>query len=380
MSRLSQPHEFVNTDPEAIDVALISLYEEITGETVLPASPVRLFISWVTDALAQILAMINHAANQNIPSRALGENLDALGELYFGLERPQAKAASTTMRFTISEAQESAVLIQSGTRISAGGEGLVFATTQDAYVAIGDTTVDVPATCQTPGEAGNGYTPGQINELVDPFPYFQSVKNLTMSDGGADKASDDEYYDLLVSNRDAHSTAGAIGAYVYWAKSVSVNIRDVIVNTPSAGEVRIYAIMDDGTMASEEVKAAILKACNAEYVRPLTDHVQVEDPNQATYNIGLTYYLDRQAAQSASDIEAGVTAAVEGYKAWQAARLGRDINPAKLISMLMAVPGIKRVDVTAPVFTVLQDGNDGTAPDLPVVGTETITNGGYEDE
>lgn len=380
MNRPSPPHEFVNTDPEAIDVALISLYEEITGETVLPASPVRLFISWVTDALAQILAMINHAANQNIPSRALGENLDALGELYFGKKRPQATPASVTIQFTISEAQTSAVLIPKGTRIAVSNYDIVFATEADAYVPIGDTAVTVHAVCQTAGEAGNGYLPGQVNELVDPFPYFLSCTNVTTSDGGGDAATDDEYYALMVASQDAYSTAGSIGSYKYWAKSVSTNIADVVVTSPTAGEVKLYVLMNDGTIASSEVKTAVLAACNADEVRPLTDHVEVLDPTLVSYNINLTYYLSRTATQSAAEIQEAVGLAVERYKAWQSSRLGRDINPSTLIGMLMEVDGVKRVNLTAPVFTVLSDGSDNTTPALASAGTETVTNGGYEDE
>ena len=380
MNRLSPPHEFVNTDPEAIEIALTSLYEEVTGDTVLPSSPVRLFISWVTDVVAQVLAMVNHAANQNIPSQAVGENLDALGELYFGKKRPQATPASVTIQFTISAAQTSAVLIPKGTRIAVSNDDIVFATEADAYVPIGATAVTVHAVCQTAGEAGNGYLPGQVNELVDPFPYFLSCTTVTTSDGGGDAATDDEYYALMVASQDAYSTAGAIGSYKYWAKSVSTNIADVVVTSPTAGEVKLYVLMNDGTIASSEVKTAVLAACNADEVRPLTDHVEVLDPTLASYNINLTYYLSRTATQSAAEIQAAVGLAVERYKAWQSSRLGRDINPSTLIGMLMEVEGVKRVNLTAPVFTVLSDGSDNTTPALASAGTETVTNGGYEDE
>ena len=380
MSRLSPAHEFVNTDPEAIETALISIYEQISGDSVTPSSPVRLFVSWITDALAQILAMINHAANQNIPSQAIGVNLDALGQLYFGKARPAATQADVTMRFTISESQAFLVLVPKGTRITVSSSGIVFETDADAYVLIGSTTVDVHAVCQTAGESGNGYLPGQIIELVDPFPYFLSCVNTTTSDGGADEATDEEYYDLMVASQDAYSTAGAIGSYKYWAASVNTNISDVVVNTPNPGEVKLYVLMNDGTAASLEVKAEVLAACNADEVRPLTDHVEVLDPLSASYDIALTYYISRLATQSSSDIQDAVAAAVDQYKAWQAGKLGRDINPSTLISMLMQVEGIKRVSLITPVYTVLSDGSDNTAPELATAGTVTLTNGGIEDE
>ena len=380
MSRISQPHEFVNTDPEAIEAALISVYESITEDSVTPSSPIRLFVSWLTDVLAQILAMVNHAANQNIPSQAVGENLDALGELYFGKTRPQAVAAGVTMRFTISAPQAFLVLVPKGTRVAVSSDNIIFETEADAYVTIGATTVDVHAVCQTAGEIGNAYLPGQITQLVDPFPYYLSCVNTTTSDGGANAATDDEYYDLMVASQDAYSTAGAIGSYKYWASSVSTNIADVVVNSPSPGEVKLYVLMDDGTAAGAEIKAAVLAACSADEVRPLTDLVQVLDPAQASYDINLTYFISKDAAQSGSTIQAAVAAAVDAYKAWQGGKLGRDINPSALISRLMQVEGVKRVNLIAPVYTVLSDGSSNTTPDIARAGTVTLTNGGIEDE
>lgn len=380
MSRLSPGHEFVNTDPEIIEASLMSLYEEITGDYVTPSSPIRLFISWMTDALAQILAMINHAANQNIPSQAVGTNLDVLGELYFGKLRPQAQAAGVMMRFTISEPQLSAVLVPKGTRLAVSSDNLIFETETDAYVNIGDSTVDIHAVCQTAGESGNGYLPGQITELVDPFPYFESCVNITTSDGGADTATDDEYYELMVASQDAYATAGAIGSYKYWAASVSTNIADVVVNSPDPGEVKLYILMNDGTPAGEEIKAAVLAACNADEVRPLTDHVEVLDPLPVAYDITLTYYLNSTASQSAESIQAAVDAAVAQYQAWQAAKMGRDINPSTLTSLLMQVAGVKRVNVSAPVFASLSDGSDNSTPELATAVEVTVISGGYENE
>ena len=76
---------------------------------------------------------------------------------------------------------------------------------------------------------------------------------------------------------------------------------------------------------------------------------------------------------------ADVQAAVTEYISWQCAKLGRDINPSELYRRLMAT-GIKRVELASPAFTVLRDGRERTAPQVAVIGTVTVTNGGYEDE
>ena len=71
--------------------------------------------------------------------------------------------------------------------------------------------------------------------------------------------------------------------------------------------------------------------------------------------------------------------AVNSYIKWQTAKIGRDINPSKLIQMMVEA-GAKRVVVTSPAFTQLSDGGDNSTPELAKLGTKTVTNGGYEDE
>ena len=80
-----------------------------------------------------------------------------------------------------------------GTRVTDTSSTLIWETTADAYIAIGDTYVDVSVQCQTTGTAGNGYAVGQINTIVDVFDYYDSCENITESDGGSNEATDDEY-------------------------------------------------------------------------------------------------------------------------------------------------------------------------------------------
>ena len=192
-------------------------------------------------------------------------------------------------------------------------------------------------------------------------------------------ASDEEFYELMRASMDGYSCAGAKGGYIYFAKQVSTEIADVIANSPTPGVVKLYVLMKNGELATKEVKAKVLEACNADEVRPLTDQVSVEDAETVSYNVKFTYYTQTGNGKSTADIQTAVDAAVSQYNSWQCAKLGRDINPSRLINMLMQT-GIKRVDLTAPAFTVLRDGGDKTVPQVAALGTVTITNGGYEDE
>lgn len=375
----NKEYQFISTDTNALVSQLISAYEKIVGLTVHPASPERLFMQWIADVIIQERVMNNYTGNQNIPSRAEGTDLDALGELFYDKTRPAAQAAICTVRFHISEAQASAILVPKETRVTDKNNTLVWETTADAYIPIGDTFVEVMVQCQTVGIIGNGYAPGQINTLVDVFNYYDHCENITMSDDGANTATDDEYYELMRASEDAYSTAGAKGGYLYFAKQVSTEIADVVGNSPSPGQVNLYVLMSDGSIAGDEIKNAVLAACNEEYVRPMTDYVVVDDPETVPYDITFTYYIPRNTSLSAAEIEAGVNDTVAEYISWQSAKLGRDINSSYLGSLLMKT-GVKRIEMSAPAYASLRDGSDNTVPQVAQLGVITITNGGYEDD
>ena len=380
MSR-SEQHQFIETSAGEIVSWMTEKYESITGVTVQPGSPEQLFIRWAAAVVVQERVLTNYAANQNLPSRAEGENLDALAELFYTQERPGAEAATVTMRFTISEAQAFAVLIPGGTRVTDASRTFVWETAEDATVAAGATTAEVKAVCQTPGKAANGFVAGQINSIIDLYPYHKSCENITDSGGGSDEPTDDEFYELLRLSMDGYSDAGARGAYIYFAKQASTEIADVAAVSPEPCVVKLYALMADGTAADTETKEKILAACNDEKVRPLGDRVSVEDPERVPYDVNVTVYMPMQARAGAAGttIMERVHDAVAAYNTWQCGRLGRDINPSYMVGLLMQT-GIKRVTVESPVFTALKDGSDTNPPQVGTVRSVNIINGGYENE
>ncbi len=380
MSRNSD-YQFVSTDTEALQAQMIVAYERICGVTVQPASPERLFIQWVASIILQERQLLNYAGNQNIPSRAVGENLDALAELFYMRERPQAHSATCTVRFYISAAQEQAVLVPFGTRVSDSSNTLIWETEADAYIPAGETHIDLPLRCQTAGAVGNGWAAGQLNVCIDLFAYYSRCENITESAGGRDRATDAEFYELLRASQDAYSTAGARGAYIYHAKKVSPEIADVVANSPTPGVVKLYVLESSGRPAGAELKAQVLAACNPDEARAFTDLVSVADPETVSYNVDLTYYLSEESQVKAADVQKAVEEAVRQYIAWQCGRLGRDINPSYLHGLLMQT-GIKRAVIAEPVYTSLRDGRqaENSVPQVAAVGTVSIKSGGWEDE
>lgn len=290
MSR-NTDYKFVETDSATIEAALIAEYERITGITVQPATPDRLFIAWVASVIIQERVNQNFVGNQNIPSRAEGSYLDALGKWLFGIERRQAQSAKCTVRFTISAVQTTSITIPAGTRVSDKSQSLVWATTEDALIEIGEIYADVMVQCTTTGTIGNDYAEGQINTLidVDNILYFSSCSNITVSDGGAEIENDDEYYESMRAYTDSYSTAGSEGAYSYWAKSVSTEIADVKAVCPTLQrreQVTVYSNSDDSKfafMGGDQIKIDTLKVYNEDF----TTHLAKETDYTVSYIDGL---------------------------------------------------------------------------------------------
>lgn len=380
MSR-NPEYQFVSTDSASLVSSLTAAYEKITGRTLQPSDPDKIFISWIADVIIQERTILNYVGNQNLPSRAEGKNLDELGETIYSTKRLAAQPAKCTVKFTISKAQGTSILVPSGTRVTDKSRTLIWSTMEDTYVPIGETSVDVTVQCNTAGKIGNDYSAGQINTLIDidNVLYFAACENIDTSAGGTEISTDDEYYEQMRESMDGYSCAGARGGYIYFAKRVSNDIVDVVPNSPADGEVAIYLLMKGGALASEQIKKDVFAACNPGEVRPLTDSVSVNDPETVSYNIRFTYYIPEDSNVSSAEIQRSVDQAVNGYIEWQSGKLGRDINPSELYRRLMGT-GIKRLDLVEPQFTKLRDGKDNTVPQLAVLNEISVTNGGYENE
>ncbi len=375
---------FVDTDTETLVNSLIMSYEAFTGRTLYPANPVRLFILWIADIIMQERIIINESARQNVPRYAKGEYLDSLAEIFNGTKRLEAQPASTVLRFYISAVQTSAQVVPIGTRATANGE-IIFETTETATIPPGELYADAYAKCVTTqkdpitgkdvtiGAKGNGFAAGQISKLIDLFPFYEKVENITATNGGADKETDEAFYERMRDSMESFSTAGSLGAYVYWAKTASARITDVKPASPKPGVVDIRILLENGEIPDEQMLQLVLDTISADKVRPLTDRVTVTAPDIINYNIDITYYIAAQSESSTTVIQQNIMIALDKFKKWQSEKMGRDINPSKLSEILMGA-GIKRVEIRSPTFVHIE--NNAVA----ILKNENIIYGGVEDE
>ena len=363
---------FVNTDTDTLVNALVKSYEKFTGRTLYPADPVQKFILWIADIIIQERILIDESAKQNVPRYAQGVYLDSLAEIFKDAYRLQPQAAATTFRFYLSTALPYQHLIPMGTRVAVDGN-IVFETTEILYIDAGKQTGDVPAICQQVGEIGNGFVPGQITQLVDVFPYYDRVENITVSAGGAEQETDSAFYERMRESMESFSTAGPSGAYIYHAKTASPLVADVAALSPTPGVADIRVLLRDGELPTEEVLQEVQAQLSADKVRPLCDFVQVSAPDTVPLNIDATYYIPKPSQNSAAVITADVEKAVQDYIRWQTEKMGRDINPSVFVSYLMKT-GIKRVVVRQPEYTVVPES------EVAALNQCNVSSGGVEDE
>ena len=347
---------------------------EATGKTyTLPRVSRERFKLYAAAAqIYQAMKYVDIKGKMDTVKYSVGDFLDLLGAFRCGATRNQAAAAVTTIRFTLSAARASVTAIPRGTRIAAGQ--LFFETSVYTEIPAGDLTADIPATCMTAGETGNGLAPGELKTLVDPVPYVQSVENTSTSSGGADRESDESFAARIFIAPGKYSTAGSRNGYEYHVQDYSSAIGGVHVSSDqAAGTVDIVFVMADGSLPSAEMISAMSRHMSAETLRPMNDLVTVRAPAEVKYTIALTYYINQSDNNRAVAIQQAVSAAVDSYIAWQR-KIGRDINPSKLLALVMGA-GAKRVQITAPTFSAIPA--DSIAA---IDGTAAITYGGLEDD
>lgn len=366
--------EFITKDAGEIFDELVASWEKEMGRSLGKADPIRLMLGWEATIDAQQYANINIAAKRNVPRYAKGDYLDSIAEnYYYGLTRLEASPARTTMRFTISEVSDSNTVVPVGTRVTKDGR-IQFETVKTVEIPAGESYIDVTAVCTQAGVIGNGFPVGSISVCVDRdnVTNLLSVTNLTVSEGGAERETDEAFYQRMRESLSAYSTAGSEQAYIYHTKSASALVGGVKVTSPRPGDVVIYFNRTDGKLPGEELIQEVLEYLSAETVRPLTDHLTVSAPEAIDFDIQFTWYRETDCGLTQEELEARVENALTAYIEWQTTEIGRDINPSKLIYYLME-SGIKRVHVTSPAFTVLEDYQ------VAQVKNQTVTYGGTED-
>jgi phage-related baseplate assembly protein len=361
--------DFVNKDVDTLLTKMIADYQEAyqsstgTAKTLASGDPIRIWIYAQALRIYSAYQLIDQAAKYNLLKYSSGKYLDHLGALV-GVTREAATGASVTQQFTLSKKLEADVTIPAGTRVSTS-DNIFFATTEEVVVAAGTDSASVNAECTATGTAGNGYTKGQINILIDPIQFVAGTANLTTSQGGADEEDDDSLKERIFLKPESFSVAGPSGAYEYFVKDYNSAIADVKI-AGGQGNVNVYFILENGELPQQTLIDEVTGYLSADTRRPLTDHVNVAAPDRVEYSVDMDYFISDSDQSTASTIATAVNKAVNDYITWQKSKIGRDINPSKLVAMVMNA-GAGRVVVNSPQYTAVGDTEIAIALGDPVI-------------
>ena len=364
MANLTTP-DFIERDPATIEAEAIATYEAALGKTLYPGQLEWLMLN--ANVYRELLVRIGvqEAALQNLVNYATGVNLDQLGEL-LNTPRLAAQAARVTVQFTRAGSTASPQIIPGGTRVSAGGSQIRFALDDDLTIAAGQSAASGICTATVTGAIGNGFTAGQITELVDLVSGVTlTVSNTDTSASGADEETDDRYRARIKLAPEKFSVAGSEGAYRFYALSADSTIIDVaIVTEPPILTVNVYPLTNAG-LPSAAVLTAVDNALQDDTVRPLTDIVSVSAPTEVNYDI--TANIVAYATADQSTLQAQLETAAEAFTEEKSQALGQDIVRSQLIAAL-SLEGVYSVSLTAPASDLVVAANE-----WPNVGTITIT-------
>ena len=351
-------------------------YKEITGEDVVlsRADPDALILYACAIQIFQELLYVDRAGKQDLLKYSYGAYLDNLAAMK-GIAREPAKAAKAKIRFTLSGLRTEPVSIAAGTRVTDGE--VYFETLNYAEILAGEENVDVLCQCLTEGKTGNNLPVGTIRVLVDPIPYVATVANTEITSGGTDIEDDDSLRERVYIAPSKYSVAGPESAYEYWVKTFNSSISDVLVHSEDIGSapytVQIEFIMAGGELPNESMIMGLQDFLYNEQIRPLTDKVIVKAPDTVGYKIDVKYFVNRSDSGKASTIQAEVGAAIDEFILWQRSKIGRDINPSRLVQMMVAA-GAKRVEVTYPIFQRIGKSN------VAKLISKNVSYGGIEDD
>lgn len=362
--------KFAEKDAATLENILKVAYETIMRTTYRAGDPMDDFIKWIAYVIQLENENIDFTGKMNLLRYAIGLYLETLGEIT-GTARIEAQGAQSTIKYTFSKIFPEIVTIPKGHKVGAGN--LYFELNNDVQLGIGQREVYGVVTCTTLGVAGNDLQVGEINSIIDDIPYLETVSNVTVSAGGVEEESDEHLRERIRLRPFSFSVAGPVNAYLYWVKTAHQGIVDSYIYTPITipGVVRIVPLMENGQLPSEEIKAQILEVVNDDYIRPFTDSVSVDSPENQYYNIDVDYYIYKDADDTV--IKENVAKATQEYIAWQKAVLGRDINPDKLTQLLVTA-GAKRVVIREPQYAVTPPTHVATE------GTVSVNYIGEEDE
>lgn len=150
------------------------------------------------------------------------------------------------------------------------------------------------------------------------------------------------------------SSAGGVAQYRYWAMSASAAIRDVAVDSPQSGVVRISVLAQgNDDICPPEIIDAVKSVVLRDDVKVLTDTVQVIAAELIKAQIVANVWLYPDTPDEALT---SIQAALINQLVINAG-LGWDLTQSWIISQLHGLGGVHRVELLSPIQDLRAQAN-----------------------
>ena len=235
---------FIETDAKKVSDAVLEELENGANEPLYPGDERRIFGEALAQVVVAVYNTVNDACRQKMLRYARGATLDALGENR-DVTRQTPTAATTTLRFGVSEPVASNIIIPAGLRVT-GDYVHYFLTDSTVVLIAGALTAEVTATAENGGVEYNDIAPGGISKIVDvsDVPLIDYVINIDATVGGGDEESDESYRERIRAAENRLSTAGPAQAYKYWALSANSLVTDAVVASETETISRVLKVYE----------------------------------------------------------------------------------------------------------------------------------------
>lgn len=321
-------------------------YFEKTGHHPGISDPETFLLEQIAYERNNLIDEINYEAKQNLLTYADDERLDNIG-LMVGATRLPASNALITERLTLSD--HAGFVLLAGFEVRAIDGSTIFRTTEDVTVETGIETMAVTMECETTGESGNGFTAGQVTEIVTAGYPIESATNTTTSAGGGDIESNDAFAYRIYLAPSQFSVCGPYDAYEYFALSANAAIASVYVYTPEPNEIELYALLSGGILPTAPIKDQILAACTGQKRVPMGDLVSVKDPTEVTGTVSCVVTVYKDYESLASSITDSASSALSTLLDKWRSQSGRDIVIGALEAPVQSIAGVYNAKVSVTV-------------------------------
>ena len=342
-----------------------TLYEEMkesfAAETGMELSDSGDMAVRLRAAAAQIYALLLQSEwvlNQCFPQTAAGDMLDRHAEMR-GLARRQAVPAVGVIRFYVDEAAAEDREIPAGTVCMTAG--LVrFETTEDAVLAKGELSVDVPAQALEAGTGGN-VSPETVVRMAAPPVGIAGCRNTEAFSGGLDSEEDEDLRERVLETFRRMPNGANAAFYEQEAAGFDrVAAARAIPRKRGIGTVDVVVATAEG-IPDEELLEEI--RADLQEKREIAVDVLVKGPEAVTVNVSA-----QVTAEAGADPETVKESAEANIRAlFDGRMLGKDLLRAELGHRLYETEGAANYVLTEPAADVAI-----TEEQLPRLGTLSV--------